>query len=75
MGVGMATVMLFLMLMIACIEWVKHLNRKSTAIEQQAQKSPQKSRTNTATRQVKSASLAEVFAAAITAFETDNKTS
>ena len=75
MGVGMATVMLFLMLMIACIELVKLVNRNSTAIEQQAQKSPQKSRTNTATRQAKSAVLAEVFAAAITAFETDNKTS
>ena len=75
MGVGMATVMLFLMLMIACIEWVKHLNRNSNAIEQQAQKSRQKSSTNTATQQAKSEVPAEVFAAAITAFETDNKTS
>ena len=74
MGVGMATVMLFLMLMIACIEWVKHLNRNSTAIEQQAQKSRRKSSTNPAT-QAKTAVPAEVFAAAITAFETDSKTS
>ena len=74
MGVGMATVMLFLMLMIACIEWVKHLNRNSTAIEQQAQKSRRKSSTNPAT-QAKTTVPAEVFAAAITAFETDSKTS
>jgi len=75
MVAGMATVMLFLMLMIACIEWVKHLNRNSTAIEQQAQKSRRKSSTNPATQQATSAVPVEVLAAAITAFETDNKTS
>jgi sodium pump decarboxylase gamma subunit len=74
MGVGMATVMLFLMLMIACIEWVKHLNRNATALEQQAQKARRKSNTTPATQQAKSAVPVDVFAAAITAFEADKKT-
>ncbi|MBC8219905.1 MAG: OadG family protein [Proteobacteria bacterium] len=75
MGVGMATVMLFLMLMIACIEWVKYLNRNFTALEQQAQKARRKSGNSPAKQQVISAVPVEVFAAAITAFEADSKTS
>jgi len=75
MGVGMATVMLFLMLMIACIEWVKYLNRNFTALEQQTQKARRKSRNFPAKHEAISAVPVEVFAAAITAFEADNKTS
>jgi Na+-transporting methylmalonyl-CoA/oxaloacetate decarboxylase gamma subunit len=75
MGVGMATVMLFLMLMIACIKWVKYLNRNFTALEQQAQKTRRKSSNSPTKQQVISAVPVEVFAAAITAFEADSKTS
>ena len=75
MGVGMATVMSFLMLMIACIEWVKYLNRNCTALEQQAQKARRKSSNSPAKQQVISTVPVEVFAAAITTFEADSKTS
>ena len=75
MGVGMATVMLFLMLMIACIEWVKYLNRNFTAIEQQAHKARRKSSNSTKKQQVIPSVPVEVFAATITAFESDSKTS
>ena len=75
MGVGMATVMLFLMLMIACIGWVKYFNRNFTALEQQAQKTRRKSSNSPTKQQVIPAVPVEVFAAAITAFEADSKTS
>ena len=72
MGVGMATVMLFLMLMIACIEWVKYLNRNFTDLEQKAR---QKRSNSPAKQQVILSVPVEVFAAAITTFEADSKTS
>ena len=75
MGVGMATVMLFLMLMIACIEWVKYLNRNFTALEQQAQKARRKPNNSPEKHQVIPSVPVEVFAAAITVFEADSKTS
>ena len=75
MGVGMATVMLFLMLMIACIEWAKYLNRNFTALEKQALETRRKSTNSPAKQQVISSVPVEVFAAAITAFESDSKTS
>jgi Na+-transporting methylmalonyl-CoA/oxaloacetate decarboxylase gamma subunit len=75
MGVGMATVMLFLILMIACIEWVKYLNRNFTVLEKQAQKARRKSSNSPEEQQVISSVPVEVFAAAITAFEADIKTS
>jgi|TARA_B110000211_G_scaffold231654_1_gene293616 sodium pump decarboxylase gamma subunit len=75
MGVGMATVMLFLMLMIVCIQWVKYLNRNFTALEQQTQKARRKSSNSPAKPEAMTAVPVEVFAAAITAFEADNKTS
>ena len=75
MVVGMATVMLFLMLMIACIQWVKYLNRNFTALEQQAQKTLRKSSNYPAKHLVISKVPVEVFAAAITVFEADIKTS
>ena len=68
MGVGMTAVMIFLMLLIACIEWVKYFNRNFTALELQTQKSHRK---NEASRAVP----VEVFAAAINAFEADNENS
>ena len=75
MGVGMATVMLFLVLMIACIEWAKYLNRNFTALEQQAQKARQKSSNSPENQQVIPSVPVKVFAAAITAFEADSKNS
>ena len=75
MGVGMTTVMLFLLLMIACIEWVKYLNRNFTALEQQVQKARRKSSNSPEKQQVISSVPVEVFAAAIKAFEADSKTS
>ena len=75
MGVGMATVMLFLVLMIACIEWVKYLNRNFTALEQQAQKARRKSSHSPEKQSVIPSVPVKVFAAAITAFEADSKTS
>ena len=75
MGVGMATVMLFLMLMIACIELVKYLNRNFTALEQQAHKARRKSSNSPKKQQVIPSVPVEVFAAAITTFEADGKTS
>ena len=75
MGVGMTAVMIFLMLLIACIEWVKYFNRNFTAIEQQTQKAHRKSRDYTAKNEASQAVPVEVFAAAINAFEADNKNS
>ena len=75
MGVGMVTVMLFLMLMIACIVWVKYLNRNFTALEQQAQKARRISSNSPKNQQVIPSVPVKVFAAAITAFEADSKNS
>ncbi len=72
MGIGMATVMLFLLLMIACIGWVKHLTRNYTLLQQQALKSLRKSSTNSTQPLPISAVPVEVFAAAISKFESDN---
>jgi len=72
MGVGMTTVMLFLIFLILCIEFVRHLNRnfieaEETSIKdvQESQKKPVKS------NPIKKLPI-EVFAAAITAFESEN---
>ncbi|MBL4823718.1 MAG: OadG family protein [SAR324 cluster bacterium] len=75
MGVGMATVMLFLMLMIACIELVRHLNRNFTTLEQQTLKARRKSSNAPSKPAAQSTVPVEVFAAAITAFESENRTS
>ena len=72
MGIGMATVMLFLLLMIVCIEWVKHLTRNYTLLQQQVLKSQRKSSTNSAETDTTSAVPIEVFAAVISTFESDN---
>ncbi len=75
MGVGMTAVMIFLMLLIACIELVKYFNRNFTALELQTQKSHRKSRDSPTKNEASPAVPVEVFAAAINAFEADNKSS
>jgi len=71
MGIGMATVMLFLLLMIACIEWVKQLTGNYTLLQQQVLKSQRKSSTNSPETDTSAVPI-EVFAAAISTFESDN---
>ena len=75
MGVGMATVMLFLLMMIACIEWVRHLNRDFTALEQQKHQERRKSSKTLTKSEALPTVPVEVFAAAITTFESDKNTS
>ena len=70
----MTTVMLFLMAMIACIEWVKHFTRKYTILEQQALQARIKSNSNSNEKDTSSIVPVEVFSAAITAFESDKDT-
>ena len=72
MVIGMATVMFFLLLMIACIEWVKHLTRNYTMLQQQGLKSQSKFSTNSPKIDTTSALPIEVFAAAISTFESNN---
>jgi len=71
MCIGMATVMLFLLLMIVCIEWVKHLTRNYTMLQQQVLKSKRKSSKNFPETDTTTAVPIEVFAAAISTFESD----
>ena len=75
MGVGMTAVMIFLMLLIACIEWVKYLNRNFTALDQQTHKANRKSYDSPAKNEASPTVPVEVFAAAINAFEADNEIS
>ena len=72
MVIGMATVMFFLVLMIACIEWVKLLTRNYTMLQQQGLKSQSKFSTNSPKIDTTSALPIEVFAAAISTFESNN---
>ena len=74
MGVGMTTVMLFLMVIIACIEWVKHYTRKYTILEQQALQARRKSNQNSTETDTSSTVPVEVFSAAITAFDSEKNT-
>lgn len=73
MGVGMATVMLFLILMILCINWVKNVNRNFTELEESSLKENQKSKTNNPKSEKLTALPIKVFAAAISAFESETK--
>jgi len=75
MGVGMATVMLFLVGVIACIEWVKYFTSKNTILEQQALQARQISDLNSAEKESSSDVPVEVFSAAITAFESEKNIS
>ena len=52
MIVGMATVMLFLLLLIACIEWVKFLTRNLTMNQQKSLLHSRKSDSNNYTYQI-----------------------
>ncbi len=74
MCIGMATVMLFLLLMIACIEWVKHLTRNYTLLQQQALQARRKSNPNSTETDTSSTVPVEVFSAAITTFESEKNT-
>ena len=75
MIVGMATVMLFLLLLIACIEWVKFLTRNFTMNQQQSLPHNRNSVSNKYKTVPKLEVPVEVFAAAIASYESDNNTS
>ena len=75
MIVGMATVMLFLLLLIACIEWVKFLTRNFTMNQQQSLLQSRKSDSNKYKTVPNLEVPVEVFAAAIASYESDNNTS
>ena len=75
MIVGMATVILFLLLLIACIEWVKFLTRNFTMNQQQSLHQSRKSDSNKYKTVPKLEVPVEVFAAAIASYESDNNTS
>ena len=75
MIMGMATVILFLLLLIACIEWVKFLTRNFTMNQQQSLHQSRKSDSNKYTTVPKLEVPVEVFAAAIASYESDNNTS
>ena len=73
MGVGMATVMLFLIFLITCIELIRYLNRNFITSEENSLKDVQKSKKNLIkSKPIKKLPI-EVFVAAISAFESENK--
>ena len=74
MCVGMAMVMLFLFLMIVFIACVKNLTRNYTILQLQALQARRKFKTNTSQTDQSSAVPIEVFAGAITSFESDDNT-
>ena len=74
MCVGMAMVMLFLLLMIVFIAWVKNLTRNYTILQLQTLQARRKFKTNTSLTDQSSAVPIEVFAGAITSFESDDNT-
>jgi len=71
MGLGMTSVMLFLMFMILCIECIRYLNRNFTAREKASNAERQNSEHQNTISKPKKAIPIEVFAAAISAFESD----
>jgi len=75
MIVGMATVMLFLLLLIACIEWVRFLTRNFTLNQEQSLLISRKSDSNKFNNVTNLELPVEVFAAAIASYELDNNTS
>ena len=75
MIVGMTTVMLFLLLLIACIEWIKFLTRNFTMNQEQSLLQSGKSDSNKYKTVTKLEVPVEVFAAAIASYESDNNTS
>ena len=74
MCVGMAMVMLFLLLMIVFIAWVKNLTRNYTILQLQTLQARRKFKTNTTQTDQSSSVPIEVFAVAITSFESDDNT-
>ena len=74
MCVGMAMVMLFLLLMIVFIAWVKNLTRNYTILQLQELQARRKFKTNTSQTDQSSAVPIEVFVGAITSFESDDNT-
>ena len=74
MCVGMAMVMLFLLLMIVFIAWVKNLTSNYTILQLQALQARRKFKTNTSQTDKSSDVPIEVFAGAITSFESDDNT-
>ena len=73
MGVGMTTVMLFLLLMIACIGLVTRLTRKQAQLEE-TELANQQAMAKSAPPPAKQAAVpVEVFAAAIAAYEEERK--
>ena len=75
MIVGMATVMLFLLLLIVCIELVKFLTRNFTINQQQSLLQSGKSDSNKYKTVPNPEVPVEVFAAAIASYESDNNIS
>ena len=75
MIVGMATVMLFLLLLIACIELVRFLTRNFTLNQEQSLLLSRKSDSNKFKTTSNPELPVEVFAAAITSYESDNNIS
>ena len=75
MIVGMTTVILFLLLLIACIEWVKFLTRNFTMNQEQSLLQSGKSDSNKYKTVPNPEVPVEVFAAAIASYESDNNTS
>ena len=75
MIVGMATVMLFLLLLIACIEWVRFLTRNFTMNQEQSLLQSRKSDSNKFKTVPNHELPVEVFAAAIASYESDNNNS
>ena len=75
MIVGMATDMLFLLLLIACIELVRFLTRNFTLNQEQSLLQSRKSDSNKVKTVPNLELPVEVFAAAIASYELDNNTS
>ena len=75
MIVGMATVMLFLLLLIVSIEWVRFLTRNFTLNQEQSLLQRRKSDSNKFKTVPNLELPVEVFAAAIASYESDNNTS
>ena len=75
MIMGMATVMLFLLMLIACIEWVKFLTRNISLNQEQALLQSRKSDSNKFKTVPNLELPVEVFAAAIASYESENNIS
>ncbi len=75
MIVGMATVMLFLLLMIVCIEWVKYFTRNFTLNQQQRLHESRKLELSAQETALSTDVPIEVFAAAIASYESADDTS